>query len=134
MPRPLGPLQNKLLAALRRHGRDTTLEGLAALSAGLIPDLDARPPYGRAPTRSEYVSTARAVAALRRRGLIHTEVAATSADAWNGLKTSMAGFAQYGGSAILAGVLSSKQLLILCPPKRRHFSAVGATIRGRGEP
>jgi hypothetical protein len=45
----LGPLQQTLLAALRRHGR--------------------------APTRSQYVSAARAVATLRRRGLIHTRVA-----------------------------------------------------------
>src|SRR4051812_13517970 len=75
---PLGPIQHKLLAALRRHGRDTTLESLAALSAGLIPDLNARPPYGRLPTRSQYASAARAVATLHRRGLIHTEVAGTA--------------------------------------------------------
>jgi hypothetical protein len=78
MARPLGPLQQKLLAALRRHGRETTLGSLAALSAGFIPDLVDRPPCGRVPTRSEYVSVARSVAALRRRGLVHTEVAGTA--------------------------------------------------------
>jgi hypothetical protein len=79
--RPLGPLQTRLLAALRRHGRETTLERLAALSAGLIPNLDARPPYGQAPTRSQYVSAARAVATLRRRGLIRTHSPGSRADA-----------------------------------------------------
>lgn len=75
MSRPLGPLQQKLLAALRRHGRDTTLESLAALSAGLIPDLNARPPFGRDPSRPKYVSVARAVSTLHRRGLVDVEVA-----------------------------------------------------------
>jgi hypothetical protein len=76
--RPLGPLQQKLLTALRRHGRETTLEGLAAFAAGLIPDVQTRPPYGQAPTRSQYVSTARAVATLHRRGLVHTKVTGTA--------------------------------------------------------
>jgi hypothetical protein len=77
MPRGLGPLQLKLLTALRRHGREATLGSLAALAAGLSPNLNARPPYGRAPSRAQYVSVARAVAALRRRGLVHTTMAGT---------------------------------------------------------
>jgi hypothetical protein len=77
MPRGLGTLQLKLLTALRRHGRATNLESLAALAAGLTPDLDARPPYGRSPSRATYVATARAVAALRRRGLVQTKMVGT---------------------------------------------------------
>jgi hypothetical protein len=63
-------LQQLLLDALRRHGRVASLESLAALAAGLIPNLDTRPPYGRAPARARYVAVARAVATLRRRGLV----------------------------------------------------------------
>lgn len=78
MSRTLGPVQLKLLHALRRHGREATLESLAAFAAGLIPNLEARSPYGRAPSRAQYVSVARAVAALRRRGLVRTETAGTA--------------------------------------------------------
>jgi hypothetical protein len=77
MPRRPGPLQLTLLHALRRHGRETSLESLAAFAAGLIPNLDARPPLGRAPARAQYVATARAVAALRHRGLIETRTIGT---------------------------------------------------------
>jgi hypothetical protein len=73
MPRTTGPLQRKILAALRRHGREAPLEDLAALAANLIADLDLRPPYGRAPSAAQYKATARAVAALRRRGLVAVE-------------------------------------------------------------
>lgn len=76
MPRSLGPLQLKLLYALRRHGREASLERLVAFAAGLVPNLDARPPYG-SPRRSTYVSVARAVATLRRRGLVETKAAGT---------------------------------------------------------
>jgi hypothetical protein len=48
------------------------------LAEGLIPNLDALPPYGRAPRRSRYVAVARAVAALRRRGLVNTYMAGTA--------------------------------------------------------
>jgi hypothetical protein len=77
MSRPPGPLQLKLLGAMRRHGRATSLGNLAALVLGLILDLEARPPYGWVPPRATYVSVARAVAGLRRRGLVDTEVAGT---------------------------------------------------------
>jgi hypothetical protein len=77
MSRPPGPLQRKLLGAMRRHGRATSLASLAALAAGLVPDLDTRPPYCWVPPRATYVSVARAVAGLRRRGLVDTEVAGT---------------------------------------------------------
>ncbi len=66
-----------LLHALRRHGRATSLGNLAALAAGLISDLDTRPPYGWVPPRATYVSVGRAVAGLRRRGLVDTKVAGT---------------------------------------------------------
>jgi hypothetical protein len=78
MPRPLGPLQLKLLAALRRHGRATTLGNLTALAAGLILDLDTRPPYGWVPPRAAYVAVARAVAGLHRRGLVDTTMTGTA--------------------------------------------------------
>jgi hypothetical protein len=74
----LGPLQTKLLTALRRHGHEVSLGSLAAFAAGLIPDLKARPPYGRAPRRATYVAVARAVAGLRRRGLVSTTMAGTT--------------------------------------------------------
>jgi hypothetical protein len=77
MPRGPGSLQLKLLTALHRHGREATLGSLAALAAGLTLDLDARPPYGQAPSRAKYVAVARAVATLRRRGLVHTEMTGT---------------------------------------------------------
>jgi hypothetical protein len=75
--RGLGPLQRRLLHALRRHGRDTSLQSLAALASGLIPDLGTRPPYGGRTPHSRYVSVARAVAALRRLGLVDTQMAGT---------------------------------------------------------
>jgi hypothetical protein len=74
----LGPLQLKLLHALRRHGRETSLESLAAYAAGLIPDLATRPPHSPLPRRSTYVSVSRTVASLRRRGLVDTKVAGTA--------------------------------------------------------
>jgi hypothetical protein len=73
MSRGLGKTQLKLLAALRHHGREARLESLAALSAGLIGDLGSRVPFGRAPSRSQYVATSRAVATLRRRGLVDVQ-------------------------------------------------------------
>jgi hypothetical protein len=72
MTRHLGPLQQQLLHALRRHGREATLVSLAALAAGLVSDLQARLPLDRAPSRAQYSSTARAISALRRRGLVTT--------------------------------------------------------------
>jgi hypothetical protein len=75
--RPLGPLQLRLLDALRRHGRATNLQTLAALASGVSLDLEARPPHGWVPPRAMYVSVARAVAGLRRRGLVDTKVAGT---------------------------------------------------------
>ena len=74
----LGPLQLKLLHALHRHGRETSLESLAALAVGLIPDLATRPPKEPLPRRATYVAVARAIATLRRRGLVHTEMAGTA--------------------------------------------------------
>jgi hypothetical protein len=78
MPRPLGPLQHRLLLALRRHGRKASLQILAALAAGLINDLDTRPPYRWVPRRATYVAVARAVAVLRRRGLVDTTMTGTA--------------------------------------------------------
>jgi len=78
MSRGLGPLQLKLLAALRAHGQEASLEVLASFAASLIPDLGARLPYGRAPSRAKYVATARAVATLCRRGLVETETYGTT--------------------------------------------------------
>jgi hypothetical protein len=78
LSRPLGPLQRRLLDALRRHAGQASLAALTAFVAGLIPDLNARPPEGRIPRRAVYVATARAVAALRRRGLVDTEIAGTA--------------------------------------------------------
>ncbi len=75
---PLGALQRRLLHAVRRHGSEASLESLAALAAGLIQDLGARPPQGRAPTRSQYVAVARAVASLRRRGLVEARIMGTA--------------------------------------------------------
>jgi hypothetical protein len=74
----LGPLQLKLLHALHRHGRETSLESLAAYAAGLVPDLATRPPFVMVPRRSAYVSVARAITTLRRRGLVDTEMAGTA--------------------------------------------------------
>ncbi len=78
MPRALGHIQLKILTALRRHGREARLDSLAAFVAGLIDDLGARLPYGRSPSRSQYVSAVRAVAALERRGLVETAVVGTA--------------------------------------------------------
>lgn len=75
---PLGPLQKRLLDALRRHGRNCSLQSLAALAAGIIPDLNACPPFGWMPPRAGYVATARAIAALRRRGLVTTRMIGTT--------------------------------------------------------
>jgi hypothetical protein len=75
---PLGPLQVKLLQALRRYGCETSLESLAAYAAGLIPALGTRPPIVPGPRRATYVAVARAIATLRRRGLVHTEVIGTA--------------------------------------------------------
>ena len=68
----MGPLQEKLLHALRRHGRETSLASLAAFAAGLVPDLSTRLSPDRVPSRAQYSATARAVAALKRRGLVAT--------------------------------------------------------------
>ena len=78
MTAPLGPLQRRLLDALIRHGRDASLQSLAHYAAGIISTLDTRPPVGRVPGRSTYVATARAVAALRRRGIVTTRVVGTT--------------------------------------------------------
>ena len=78
MPMSLGPLQLKLLHALRRHGREASLVSLADIAAGLIPDRATRPPQEPLPRRATYVSVARAVATLRRRGLVHAEMAGTA--------------------------------------------------------
>jgi hypothetical protein len=78
-PRPLGPLQLRLLDALRHHRREASLGSLAALAAGLIPDLgDARLPAHRGVSPARYSAVARAVAALRRRGLIETRMAGST--------------------------------------------------------
>jgi hypothetical protein len=74
----LGPLQQRLLHALRRHGRETNLGALAAFAAGAIPDLGTRLSAHQAPSRAQYNATSRAVAALRRRGLIETRMAAST--------------------------------------------------------
>jgi hypothetical protein len=74
----LGPLQLKLLAALRRHASESTLENLVAFAAGFVPDLATRPPINRKPPRAVYASTARAVAALRRRGLVQVRSSGTA--------------------------------------------------------
>jgi hypothetical protein len=78
MPRTPGPLQLKLLAALRRDGRESSLGALAAFAAGLIPDLGTRLPAQQGPSRAQYSAAARAVAALRRRGLIQTRMVAST--------------------------------------------------------
>ena len=78
MTRPLGPLQLRLLDALRRHGRETSLGSLAAFAARLIPDIGARLPAHVAASRPQYSAVARAVAALRRRGLIETRMAGST--------------------------------------------------------
>jgi hypothetical protein len=78
MPRPLGPLQLRLLGALRHHGREASLQSLAAFAAGLIPDLGTRPPAQAFATWAQYTATARAVAALRRRHFIDTRMAAST--------------------------------------------------------
>jgi hypothetical protein len=70
---PFGSLQRLLLEALRRHGREASLQTLAMFAGAIIPDLGTRPPGGRAPSRARYVAVARAVAALRRRGLVQVE-------------------------------------------------------------
>jgi hypothetical protein len=69
----LGPLQRLLLAALRRHGRNSSLRALTALAAGFATTLDSPLP-DRVPSRARYVSVARAVAALKRRGFVETEL------------------------------------------------------------
>jgi len=76
--RGLGPLQQRLIHALRRHGHETNLGALAAFAAGAIPDLGTRLPAHQAPTRAQYSATARAVAALQRRGLIQTRMAVST--------------------------------------------------------
>jgi len=78
MSRALGPLQQRLLNALRRHGRETNLGALAAFAAGAIPDLVTRPPAHQGPSRAQYSAASRAVAALRRRGLVQTRMAAST--------------------------------------------------------
>jgi len=74
MPHTPGPLQLRLLAALRRHGRETNLTSLAAFAAGLIPDLATRPPAQTGASPAQYSAVARAVAALRRRGLVQARM------------------------------------------------------------
>jgi len=78
MTAPLGPLQRRLLAALIRHGRECSLQSLAALASGIISDLSTRPPVGRVPPRATYVAVARAVAGLRRRGLVTARIVGTT--------------------------------------------------------
>jgi hypothetical protein len=84
MPRTLGPLQLRLLDALRRHGRETNLGSVAAYAAGLTSDLGTRLLPHQGPSWAQYSATARAVAALRRRGLIQTRMAAPRAGGWCG--------------------------------------------------
>ncbi len=70
--RGLGPLQSRLLTALRERGAYfVSLEQLAYFAAG-IADLDDRLYWrkGPKPTGSTYKSVARAVSTLRRRGLL----------------------------------------------------------------
>ena len=74
MSQRLGPLQIRLLHALHQHGRETSLQSLAALAAGIIPELRSRPPARVLPGLATYKAVARAVAALRRRGLINTRM------------------------------------------------------------
>ncbi len=78
MSAPLGSLQSRLLEALRRHGRPSTLQALVALAAGITTDLAARPPSDWVPTRATYTATGRAVSGLRRRGLVTTWVVGTT--------------------------------------------------------
>ncbi len=78
MPRTLGPLQLRLLDALRHHGREASLGSLAAFAAGLIPDLGTRPPAQAFASWAQYTATARAVANLRRRHFIDTRMVAST--------------------------------------------------------
>ncbi len=70
-------LRSQAAPCAATDGKATAIP-VAALAAGLIDDLATRPPYGRAPSRACYTAVTRAIAALRRRGLVVTETVGTT--------------------------------------------------------